>query len=1175
MAKRDASKDLVAEARGKLKLSRRFVLGVLATAAGAPKALAEISNAIQRDRLAPTEPLQPVQSGISTLSVVYVPIIRPDDLLVLGVTLRNLRVSQGGRRQLTLINPAEPGVMVVTHQPQSVLEQTYLDPGDPTNPNAPPPLYPPPPPLTAGSRLAGPSHVAYQTPVGFTSWPFTLADLLNAFTIWPMRLDINAQPLPADPLGIASALHEYDAVKASLGSASVALKSRLASTQNKTTVRALERASRRVVAKLSDTAKQGRKVGESDMNATIASEVNTALKSRAVSASDVTLAKNYVEATVGLGVISKFGPGLTLMLQPPHPPAPDVTALEVPYQLIQSPLATAGWTHATTTVKHGQQTELWHTRLGTKVAGSVLELDGEPLRAIWTPGYTKGAMQASSSPAPSWLAPMTYTDRLKIVANTADNFLLDMERKKFVPQPSLARRLMMSAMGATLELDGAWPVRPQGVDLEAWNHRAAIGRDHFVRLVYAGYLYPFGHRASFIKVTERKFGTQRDGGRAAVLLQRYFIIVREPVKNFPGTAQAFDGRDFPFESIEIVTKVTPNLVQPVEALAIPLSYYTKDGATYDFYEGFWPHDLATSADFKFHLIGTDGAGRKIPFEMPLFFLSETKNDAAHLATVKSAYNSAPANKARRTVNMNGAKLQFAPQTVGGDSKGDTNFPVDKIVLLGADPVGGVPVTQPQFYPSLVSADVALPSVKALLGAKNNPTVSYSAIYLANSFSGPNKGQLFLDIAAPGPIASGPSNAFGGLISPNLTPSGLSRSFGAVQGAGNASTFASGIFDPTDFIPDDAKLLGSISLKKILNVVNDVASASGAVPTLNNIELPTQIQVNYTLSQKNLQPLDPLFLPDSDSELTINSQVLLSRDGSTPANATVKANINNFKVSLFGFIILHFDSLELDASSGSKTDVKPKLNDKDGVMFAGPLEFVNGLKDVIPMGGFSDPPGISVTPTGISAAYSLALPTIGVGVMTLANVSLGAGFDLPFTGDPPTARFNFAERQSPFNLTISLFGGGGFFAIAVSTKGIVEIEAALEFGAQISIDLGVASGGVYVKGGFYFHWIGATNEVDFEGYVEMGGHLSVLGIISVSLVFHLGLAYQKLPPSSKLYGEATLTVEVSVLFFSVSVDVHVERQFAGSKSDPVFLDFAGPLPSDPSTTRWSQYCDAFA
>ena len=45
--------------------------------------------------------------------------------------------------------------------------------------------------------------------------------------------------------------------------------------------------------------------------------------------------------------------------------------------------------------------------------------------------------------------------------------------------------------------------------------------------------------------------------------------------------------------------------------------------------------------------------------------------------------------------------------------------------------------------------------------------------------------------------------------------------------------------------------------------------------------------------------------------------------------------------------------------------------------------------------------------------------------------------------------------------------GGFFALGVSAAGVEEIEASIEFGGNISLNLGVASGGVYVMAGVYF------------------------------------------------------------------------------------------------------------
>ena len=76
--------------------------------------------------------------------------------------------------------------------------------------------------------------------------------------------------------------------------------------------------------------------------------------------------------------------------------------------------------------------------------------------------------------------------------------------------------------------------------------------------------------------------------------------------------------------------------------------------------------------------------------------------------------------------------------------------------------------------------------------------------------------------------------------------------------------------------------------------------------------------------------------------------------------------------------------------------------------------------------------------------------------------------------------------------MSLLGGGGFFVIGISSEGVNEIEAALEFGAAIAIDLGVASGGVEIKAGVYFHWLETQPDkgsVDLSGYVRLHGELS--------------------------------------------------------------------------------------
>ena len=139
---------------------------------------------------------------------------------------------------------------------------------------------------------------------------------------------------------------------------------------------------------------------------------------------------------------------------------------------------------------------------------------------------------------------------------------------------------------------------------------------------------------------------------------------------------------------------------------------------------------------------------------------------------------------------------------------------------------------------------------------------------------------------------------------------------------------------------------------------------------------------------------------------------------------------------------------------------------------------------------------------------MTLPPASVGVFSLENIKLSAGLELPLLTGKPVVDFAFAERAHPFLLTVSLLGGGGFLHVQLDTEGMKMLEAAFEFGANASINLGVATGGVHIMAGIYFSMqvdAGKT-KATLQGYLRMGGELSVLGIISISLEFVLSFTY---------------------------------------------------------------------
>jgi hypothetical protein len=237
--------------------------------------------------------------------------------------------------------------------------------------------------------------------------------------------------------------------------------------------------------------------------------------------------------------------------------------------------------------------------------------------------------------------------------------------------------------------------------------------------------------------------------------------------------------------------------------------------------------------------------------------------------------------------------------------------------------------------------------------------------------------------------------------------------------------------------------------------------------------------------------------------------------------------------------------------------------------------VNKLKDLIPKGGGGGGVGFSfdfnVLPTGITASLTIGLPNVTVGVFSLQNMAFIMSITIPFDGRPFSAYFAFCTKDNPFRLTIMMFAGGGFFGIEITPSGVRMLEAAFEFGGNFGFDCGVASGGASVMAGVYYKLEmkeiegKMVEQSELTGYFRLTGNLSILGLIRVSLLFELKLTWQS---NGKVFGVATIEVEIEILFISFSVGVTVERQLKGSDGDPTFKD-ALPEPS-----LWELYCSSF-
>ena len=328
----------------------------------------------------------------------------------------------------------------------------------------------------------------------------------------------------------------------------------------------------------------------------------------------------------------------------------------------------------------------------------------------------------------------------------------------------------------------------------------------------------------------------------------------------------------------------------------------------------------------------------------------------------------------------------------------------------------------------------------------------------------------------------------------------------------------------------------------------------------------------------LVPLNPGATDKDDQAILYLKASFTKKLDLNPPEILLYGSLSNFVINLIGdgaaqFLVIKFTRLAFSAKLGEKPDIDPDIQ---SVEFAGALSFVNKLKDLIPRGGSAGGVGFSfdfdVQPTGISASMTIGLPNVTVGVFSLQNMSFLMRLTIPFDGRSFSAYFAFCTKENPFRLTIMVFGGGGFFGIEITPTGVRMLEAAFEFGGNFAFDCGVASGGASVMAGIYYKM--EQKEIDgklvqqseLTGYFRLTGNLSILGIIRVSLLFELKLTWQS---NGKVYGTATIEVEIEILFISFSVGVTVERQLKGSDGDPTFSDML------PQPAMWQEYCDCFA
>jgi len=848
----------------------------------------------------------------------------------------------------------------------------------------------------------------------------------------------------------------------------------------------------------------------------------------------------------------------------PTPPSATETAIEVPYGLILCPDASAGWAHASTVVPRNGRTELWHTRLGVKTGSGVNEQRRPALRAVANTHTTRLLADFMRGGIGEPLG----SDRRATIAHATSDFSLDVQQVvlnggfptpvtfPYTPSPLVANRLVLSALGAWTDLsanfprnsdDPLAPMFPDAVTgIAAWRHIVSMGRDQYVRIVTRGYLLPLGLPAVVTQTTQRRFKPLDNGDIAGCLAQSTCIVVQQPSRRLDTEAlrsHGFQhgGREMPLRSVQMAS-----------------SMITVPGALQDT-DRFFPRDVDGNV-VRFAVDAEDAAGNALGFGLPMMFVSERA--AQDVAGTLQAYRAQPAEL--RRADLRGQMMALAP--TGGDNTRFSTFSIDfDAAAAGADVAGP---SESRFLPTLAAAGVAIPALDALFptaGTNAVRSVSYHAAYLRNAFdAATNPGQVVLSLI---PFAIDPPRAqSGALCAFPMQLDGISQRFGPVAAVND---IARGAFDPARiFRAIDARLLGAIDLKDLLlSIAPGAAGLDRQVPKMLQVRDRTSVKttLDWNPSVKTLQGV---IETTSATTLSLHAETTVFLDGREPV-FDVTGTLSRFRFSLLELVAISFGDIVFRVQDRRRTTLNAH---GVKVEFLHKLSFVKNLGDVLPADGF-DGARLAVDQDGVTASYTLGIPSAGAGAFSIENIALSAALFLPFGDRPTDLRLAFSSREHPFLVTFSMVGGGGFFAVVLNAKRITLIEGAFELGGNISFDFFVARASLHALAGFYFS-MPSDGPLTLSAFVRVGGEVEVLGIIGVSVDVYVALDYSPSPGRlGVMRGDAGLTLSVHLLMFSKSVTLGLSCSFdiATGHIDVSQRSFARLLSND----DWFEYCSAFA
>jgi hypothetical protein len=867
-------------------------------------------------------------------------------------------------------------------------------------------------------------------------------------------------------------------------------------------------------------------------------------------------------------------------------PSKTQSAIELPYHLFVSATKNGRWRHAIEPTATAGAVELWHTRLdeGPSSIPQVV--------AVWTPdlGATVGMTESLPDTFTGALKPCLGGGtggvdgnpfRMSLDAKDRSDIVRLSHDESLTPRSIDARLLLLSALGASAELEGLWAktreIGEAKISTEKVTISVSLSREGRTVVENRGFLLPFGHPATLVRETERRVHeVVREGAKPIyVTYERTHQYIRVKERELH-----FDTWDMPLTRVKLVEAETPWLDDQMAWVPRQINTCRDESDWLRCCEidgdkkwdgcpkAFWP--LVKGSPFQFTVDATDKSSRAVTFKAAVIFVEDIglephECNAAVGCPVLADSICEYLDKPVSTSDLAAQKLSIARSIELGDTEVEGRAIRFTVALL-SEPKE----FRPPFRPRLHVVEARVPAAMAMaLGADNAVRMT-----LVDPDQEGNTPEIFATLVRPDLKVAfhDQGDRSGGVIAPTPNVTHLSRRHGPVGVAPQSmAAMASGAptpLDPASFFDESARFLGQLKLKDL--VASFAADVADGTPAMRSIltewaDAPNELNatLNWTAAEAQLRDIDLGFFKlkkrPGKTALSIAGSFTTFPDSSDlRPRFVVAGSMKAFDIDLqFGpaGLVLYVNEARFAVSSDRTTEFSVDIERVD---LQGALAFIAALEPFMKSLGERAGVGLDLSPSGLRILLpAIKVPSVTLGVFSMMQLSITTSCLLPFRDAPIEFQFDFGTRGKPCLLAVGPFAGGAFVSIVVTAdhNGVKAFAASLEFGAMAAIAFGsVAQGTVYVMGGLYYETelvpkttsSLAYRAVRYRAYVRLGGQVEALGLVSISVEIYVALEAAESSAESYLIGVATATYSFSIGFVKRSFAITYSKRFAGSE-----------------------------